>query len=150
VTYYEELGVDATASADEIRQAFERLARPRRDENSRRVSETELQHLGGIAGILLDAGGRERYDRSLAALALAVTGEAQGHPLPYGRDSDRWAPRWTDLAVAALAVIAILLMLMMPAPTQQAPLRSPLVGQVDADWEPLPTPAYESHVPPPR
>ena len=142
MTYYEELGVESTASEDEIRQAFQRLAGPRRDENSRRVPAAELERLSDIAGVLLDAGSRERYDRSLAALAVAVTGE---QPTP----ARGWDSRWNDLAVAAFAVVAILLMFLIPAPASQDPVRSPSVGPAGSDWEPLLTPAYESHVPPP-
>jgi hypothetical protein len=142
VTYYEELGVETTASGGEIRRAFERLARPWRDENSRRISEAELERLGGIVDVLLDSRGREQYDRSLAALANALAGAPV---LPMARS---WKPRWIGLAAAGGAAILFLLLLLIPVPARTPEVRLPTTAQ--QEWEPVLTKSYVSHVPPNR
>ena len=123
MTYYEELGVETTAGGEEIRQAFERLARPRRDENSRRMSEAELERLGGIVDVLLDSRRREQYDLSLAALARALAGATAP---PTARS---WKPRWIGLAAAGGAAILFLLLLLIPVPARTPEVRLPTTAQ---------------------
>lgn len=134
MTYYEELGISETASQEEIRQVCE--------------------HFAAVAGVLLDPVGRERYDRSLHALALAVA-----HPpppvAPISED-------WRRLAPAGIVVAAALLMLVLGASPVRAPLplfipQKPVVQMTvqparttgppaEEEWEPLVTDGYDSHL----
>jgi hypothetical protein len=112
MTYYEEFGVPETASREEIRQAYKHLTQlihPDQcsDEAIRRLADLQLKRLNGVLEILQDSATRERYDRSLAALAVATTGA----PLPAVRERMNlvWVFR-TAVAAAALAfTLAILL-----------------------------------------
>ena len=131
MTYYEELGVSESASQEEIREAY----------------QSQVKRLNGVAEVLLDPAGRERYDHSLMSLAAAVAGE----PI---RVAESW--EWRRLAPAVTAVAAILLVLIMgvwsmrpvQADARPAITRFPSVPQrLQEEWEPLATYAYESHLP---
>ena len=131
MTYYDELGVSENASREEIRAAY----------------QSQMKRLNGVAQVLLDPAGRDRYDRSLMSLATAVAGE----PIAVAESWD-----WRRLAPAAMAVAAILLALIIvvlsvrPAQADAPPAiaRFPSVPlQVQEEWEPLATYAYESHLP---
>ncbi|MBI3680303.1 MAG: J domain-containing protein [Acidobacteria bacterium] len=70
MTYYEELGVSATASVDEIRQAYRRLAQllhpdKLQDERARGVAECQMKRLNGILQVLVHDNSRGTYDASL-------------------------------------------------------------------------------------
>ena len=70
MNYYEELGLESSASPEEIRRAYRKLAQvlhpdQHRDEALRRVCERQLARLNGIAEILEDPGRRLEYDLSL-------------------------------------------------------------------------------------
>ena len=70
VTYYEALGVESTASAEEIRRAYRKLVRllhpdQYQDEVLRRICERQLARLNGIAEILADPEQRREYDLGL-------------------------------------------------------------------------------------
>jgi hypothetical protein len=70
MTYYEELGVPAEASCEEIRQAYKRLVRllhPDRcsDPATRVLAELQMRRLNGILEVLSRPDERAEYDRSL-------------------------------------------------------------------------------------
>ena len=70
MTYYEELGVPAEASREEIRQAYKRLVRllhPDRcgDPPTRVLAELQMRRLNGILEVLSRPDERANYDRSL-------------------------------------------------------------------------------------
>ena len=72
ITYYEELGVESTASPDEIRDAFRALARllhpdQQTDPQLRETAERQMRKLNRIHAVLSDSGRRSAYDASLAA-----------------------------------------------------------------------------------
>src|SRR5580700_11373174 len=72
ITYYEELGVEDTASADEIRDAFRALARllhpdQQTDPQLKEMAERQMRKLNRIHAVLSDANRRTAYDESLAA-----------------------------------------------------------------------------------
>jgi hypothetical protein len=76
VTYYEELGLDRTASVEEIRHAYRRLARlvhPDQcaDAETRRLAELQMTRLNAVLAVLTDHERRIRYD---ASLTLAIAG----------------------------------------------------------------------------
>ncbi len=70
ITYYEELGVENTASADEIRDAFRALARllhpdQQTDPQLKEIAERQMRKLNRIYGVLSDISRRAAYDESL-------------------------------------------------------------------------------------
>lgn len=70
MTYYEELGLDDTATAEEIRRAYRKLVtllHPdyQQDETLRRICERQLARINGIAEILGDPERRQEYDLRL-------------------------------------------------------------------------------------
>ena len=70
MTYYEELGVPAEASREEIRQAYKKLVRLLHpdhcgDPATRVLAELQMRRLNGILEVLSHPGERANYDRSL-------------------------------------------------------------------------------------
>lgn len=70
ITYYEELGVENTASADEIRDAFRALARllhpdQQTDPQLKEIAERQMRKLNRIYAVLSDVSRRTAYDESL-------------------------------------------------------------------------------------
>jgi curved DNA-binding protein CbpA len=69
-TYYEILGVDPQASADDVRSAFRRLARERHPDRytpeDRLAAEREFQAITEAYNVLSDPERRARYDQGLA------------------------------------------------------------------------------------
>jgi curved DNA-binding protein CbpA len=70
ITYYEELGIENTASADEIRDAFRALARllhpdQQTDPQLREMAERQMRKLNRIHAVLSDVTRRTAYDESL-------------------------------------------------------------------------------------
>jgi curved DNA-binding protein CbpA len=70
ITYYEELGVESTASADEIRDAFRALARllhpdAQTDPQLKDMAEHQMRKLNRIHAVLSDPARRTGYDDSL-------------------------------------------------------------------------------------
>jgi curved DNA-binding protein CbpA len=70
ITYYEELGVENTASADEIRDAFRALARllhpdQQTDPQLKEIAERQMRKVNRIYGVLSDVSRRAAYDESL-------------------------------------------------------------------------------------
>jgi hypothetical protein len=110
MTYYEELGLSPSATADEIRQAYKTLARllhpdQQREETLRRLAECQMKRWNGICDLLTDPGARRVYDRELLAelppaLILAPKPALERRP---------WSRNWIWLAAAAIgtAVLAV-------------------------------------------
>ena len=72
MNFYDELGLPVSASAEEIRQAYKKLARllhPDRqsDANLRRMAELQMTRLNEILTVLIDPARREHYDIALKA-----------------------------------------------------------------------------------
>jgi hypothetical protein len=72
MTYYEELGLTASAAPDEIRKAHRtvcRLLHPdqQTEDSLRQAAELQMRRLNAIVDILLDPQQRRRYDESLRA-----------------------------------------------------------------------------------
>jgi curved DNA-binding protein CbpA len=70
ITYYEELGVENTASADEIRDAFRILVRllhpdQQSDPQLKEMAERQMRKLNRIYSVLSDGPRRAAYDQSL-------------------------------------------------------------------------------------
>lgn len=70
ITYYEELGVENTASADEIRDAFRILVRllhpdQQSDPLLKEMAERQMRKLNRIYSVLSDVSRRSAYDESL-------------------------------------------------------------------------------------
>jgi len=118
--YYEELGVDRSAPASEIRLAYKRLVRLLHpdhceDEPLRRQAELQMKRLNGILAVLTDPAGRARYDRGL--IPAADRGEV---PRLLSR---RWPPStWPALGAAvSVALIFAWFHSPRPAPVGMAP-----------------------------
>lgn len=104
--YYEELGVDRSASPAEIRQAYKRLARLLHpdhcvDEPSRQVAEIQMRRLNGIIAVLSDPAEREEYNRSLV-VAPRLTSAARRRP---SRRAATWL--WPAVAAASSAMLLV-------------------------------------------
>src|ERR1022692_1072089 len=98
MTYYEELGVPAEASREEIRQAYKRLVRLLHpdhcgDPATRVLAELQMRRLNGILEVLSHPGERANYDLSLAV------GDPTGQSHAAARDDAacREPPGWDGL-----------------------------------------------------
>ena len=72
ITYYEQLGVEDTASATEIRDAFRALVRllhpdQQTDPQLKEMAESQMRKLNRIHAVLSDSARRTAYDQSLNA-----------------------------------------------------------------------------------
>jgi hypothetical protein len=90
MTYYDELGVPAEASPEEIREAHYRLVRlllPERsgDAAARLLADMQIRRLNGILDVLSHPGERADYDRSLVARELVASRPARN---AAGRETD--------------------------------------------------------------
>src|SRR6266851_2313646 len=70
MTYYEELGVGAVASVEEIRHAYRHVARlihPDQctDDETRRLADLQMKRLNGMLAVLADGAQRAKYDASI-------------------------------------------------------------------------------------
>lgn len=116
--YYEELGIEQSASPDEIHQAYKHLARLLhpdhcRDEQGRRLAELQMKRLNGMLQVLTNPVDREDYDRSLCYAAPALSGPP--------RSLDRKAPQWLWPVLGAILLAGILsLLIRTPRPAATA------------------------------
>ena len=116
--YYEELGVEHSASADEIRQAYKHLARLLHpdhcgDEQGRRLADLQMKRLNGMLRVLTNPVDRESYDRS----SLSRTPALSGPP----KSLDWKAPQWLWPALGAILLAGILsLLIRTPRPAATA------------------------------
>ena len=77
MSYYEELGVEGTATTEEIRRAYKRLTRlvhpdHQLDPELRAAAERQMRRLNQIQEILTNPESRARYDRELARGSLVL------------------------------------------------------------------------------
>jgi DnaJ-like protein len=100
--YYQELGITRTASVEEIRRSYKRLARlihPDRCgyDSARTDAEQQMKRLNAIKATLLDPMARLRYDLELSdSFALSQ------RPTPAPKS--RFWPAWGAILAAALAL----------------------------------------------
>ena len=121
--YYEELGVDRSASPEEIRLAYKRLVRLLHpdhcsDEQVRPLADLQMKRLNGVLRVLTNPDERAIYDRGVD------TGLApRGLPPPPPRLAPQWY--WPVAGTAALLVLVSLLAHTPPPPpiaAQEQPL----------------------------
>jgi hypothetical protein len=106
--YYEELGVEPSASPDEIRQAYKHLARLLHpdhcsDEPGRRLANLQMKRLNGMLQVLTNPVDRESYDRSLFSSTPGLSGPP--------RSFDWTAPHWLWPVLGAILLAGILSLL---------------------------------------
>ncbi len=119
MTYYEELGISANATVEEIRQAYRRLARllhpdKLQNEKQRHIAECQMKRLNGVYETLVHAESRMAYDKSLRGAPLAAHPPeeeiAPAPEKPTWMDFLRWlqgpAGAWTG--AGALGVLLLL------------------------------------------
>ena len=115
MNYYEELGLESSASPEEIRRAYRKLAQvlhpdQHQDEAMRRVCERQLSRLNGIAEILEDPGRRQEYDLRLQEEGrIVVEGPSrleQVRELISSQSVATWV--WVTAAVVGVALMAFL------------------------------------------
>src|SRR5262245_15923234 len=100
--YYQELGITRTASVEEIRRSYKRLAlliHPDRcgDDSARTDAEQQMKRLNAMKATLLDPMARLRYDLELSDnLALSRR--------PTRAPKSRFWPAWGAILSAALAL----------------------------------------------
>ena len=113
--FYEELGLTSAASATEIHQAYKRLAKEyhpdkRTADAQRRWAETQMRRLNEIFETLSNPESRERYDRTLRALAIQEIADHHAYEsflLLRDRRKKVWATTAAVLACTT-AVVAYL------------------------------------------
>ncbi|MCC6363979.1 MAG: DnaJ domain-containing protein [Bryobacterales bacterium] len=118
MTYYEELGISANATVEEIRQAYKRLARllhpdKLQNEKQRHVAECQMKRLNGVYETLVNVESRMAYDESLRAVPLvAQPAEEEIAPAPEKptwMDFVRWlqgpAGAWTGAGALGLLLL---------------------------------------------
>lgn len=110
MTYYEEFGLTASASPDEIRKAHRTVSRllhpdQQTEDPLRQAAELQMRRLNAIVDILLDPQQRRRYDDSLRA--------RRRDPLPLSNPPPRPDPRapFSVLDLIGIVVAAIIVTL---------------------------------------
>jgi hypothetical protein len=110
MTYYEELGLTASASPDDIRKAHRTVSRllhpdQQTEDSLRQAAELQMRRLNAVVDILLDPHQRRRYDDSLRAPLR--------DPLPPFSPTPRPNPRapFSVLDLIGIIVAAILVTL---------------------------------------
>jgi curved DNA-binding protein CbpA len=135
MTYYEELGVPAGASRDEIRQAYKRLVRllhPDRcgDPATRLLAELQMRRLNAVLQVLSNPHERANYNRSLLEGGTRLRRHAT--PLDWRARLRQLAmlPSMLPSAAAATGVLVLLLLcvLLPSSPPIPKPL-APAVAQ---------------------
>lgn len=134
MTYYEELGLDARASSDQIRAAYRELARilhpdRQRQARARALANIQMHRLNAIVETLNDAALRAAYDRSLASREISAkrdtTKAARSNAIPNRVSAAVWT---VTLALALLSAF-----LFFRSDLAQGPISRPVV------WEPAAT-----------
>jgi len=118
--YYEELGVERSASVAEIRQAYRRLMQllhpdHSTDEAGRRLAELQARRLNAVLAVLTDPVGRERYDLQLSFPPAA--------PSVLGSPPKRRGPALFWLwPLAGITLILVVFCVRVPQPRRTATL----------------------------
>jgi DnaJ domain len=125
--HYEELGLERTASTEEIRRAYKRLARLLhpdhcRDEPARQLANLQMKRLNGILAVLTNPAKREIYDRS----SSRVPARRQPDPPPQTPQRREWS--WAAVGAALVLTGLCLFLLQTPRSTslQEATSAKPL------------------------
>jgi hypothetical protein len=119
--YYQELGLDRTASGEEIRQAYHGLVRLLHpdvcgDGPARRLADLQMKRLNDVVKVLTDPAERAGYDRRLAVPLPAA--------IPYRIQRPPGHPWW--IGIAATILCAAVVFLRKPPPS--APQYNPPAG----------------------
>lgn len=136
MTYYEELGISANATVEEIRQAYKRLARllhpdKLQNEKQRHVAECQMKRLNGVYETLVHPESRMAYDESLRAALFAA------QPLDEEIAPEPEKSIWMDLprrlkgptgVWAGAGALGLLLLLWILADTVRTPEASVIHG----------------------
>ena len=101
MTYYEELGVPAEASREEIRQAYKRLVRLLHpdhcgDPATRVLAELQMRRLNGLLEVLSHPVERANYDRSLLEGDSIRQCPTAAHDGAARREPPDWDGLWCD------------------------------------------------------
>jgi DnaJ domain len=116
--YYEELGINPSATMDEIHKAHRRLSKllhpdQQTDDTMKLLAETQMRRLNAIVGILSDPELRHQYDDQLkhaAIVPLAASGprtiRRNDFNLHFGWERRRLLPWWiwTPLGAVVLTI----------------------------------------------
>lgn len=105
-THYGTLGVPATASAEEIAEAYARKSRPDRPDLDRRaaVAEAQLREVETAYAVLSDPAARRRYDEETNGIATGAVAAPAADGAP--RMERATGPRTRAAAIPAPAVSA--------------------------------------------
>jgi curved DNA-binding protein CbpA len=133
--YYEELGVEPSASPDEIRQAYKHLARLLHpdhcgDQQGRRLADLQMKRLNCMLQVLTNPLDRESYDRSLFSGTPALSG-------PPG-SLDWKAPPWLWPALGVVLLAGILSLMIRTPRSAATAARSPEAAVEPAASAPQP------------
>jgi len=140
MTYYEELDIPPTASAEKIRHSYKilvRLLHPDQcaDPNLKRLAELQMRRLNRILDVLTDPEQRRRYDIGLKAAAGPLPRYPEAIVSP--RSAGIWQRRWFVGLLAwlpALAGLAICVgALMYYEPAGSAPAATPSSADLSAN-----------------
>jgi DnaJ domain len=146
VNYYEELGLSATASNDEIKRAYKTLARvlhPDRTQDARlrRTVEAQMKRLNQVYATLSDAARRRAYDRSLLVTAVIAPPRAQIESAQtqfLQLAMSRWRPSYLAVWLVAGSLVAGILYGMLRDSTVPVALPAPASGQLTPSLPPPP------------
>jgi len=144
MTYYEELGISADATDEEIRQAHRRLVKllhpdQQQDPAIRLMAERQLSRVNRMVAQLLDPTQRGLYDSSMTHPAAKPDGVAglmllSGHvarPLPkWFHEHSRW---WKPVALGASITATVVMMAMSGQTIRSVPVTSAAASGSDAD-----------------
>jgi hypothetical protein len=150
VTFYEELGVPGSASEEEIRRAYKRLARlfhpdHQSDPELRLFAELQMRRLNEIAAVLTDPMRRMLYNATLdhAGRDMEVLLPEQGANWRELLHFDRKAAVW--LATGAVSAGLLLLLFW----SRSTPESEPLTAAASVTPAPTPTPEPTAGTPGP-
>jgi hypothetical protein len=110
--YYEELGVDRSASPDEIRQAYKHLVRLLHpdhcsDRQVRPLAELQMKRLNGVLRVLTNPAEREIYDRTVSGRLFPQGSSPMPQSLPPPRRMPQWS--WSAAGTATFLILVALL-----------------------------------------
>ena len=101
--YYQILGVEKNASADEIKKAYRKLARKYHPDVSKETDAAQrMAEINEANTVLSDAEKRKAYDQ-LGAQAYAQGMGAGGHYQPPPAGLKKLVPKWRSVSVMVMA-----------------------------------------------